>query len=116
MGHVAVALCLAALGAWAVAVARARAAAREPDPFRSLDLQLRLARLAAEIRRIEADASMLARAHHLRVALEAYDALLVEACVLADGAVHVALPLGTLEPAAARLDRELMLTARGWSW
>lgn len=99
-----------------VAAARRRAAALAPDPFRALDIQIRLARLTLEIRRIDGDRMMLARAHHLRSALEAYDALLAEACTLADGAPRDTVPLGTTTPAAVRLDRELLLSARGWSW
>lgn len=114
----AVASCAAvALGiALVVWAARGRAARRPPDPFRALDVQLRLARLAAEVRRIDVDRTMLARAHHLRVALEAYDALLSEACTLADGTPRDAAPLGTTTPDDVRLDRELLLSARGWSW
>lgn len=102
--------------AFVVCAARGRAAQRPPDPFRALDVQLRLARIAAEVRRIDVDRTMLARAHHLRVALEAYDALLSEACTLADGAPREVAPLGTTTPDAVRLDRELLLSARGWSW
>jgi len=102
---------LVALGlSLAVATARRRAADQPPDPFRVLDVQLRLARLADEVRRVEAQPAMLARAHHLRAALEAYDAVLAEACALAQT---------TAGPAASddlRLDRELLLSARGWSW
>ncbi|MGP7960920.1 hypothetical protein ACTVCO_08945 [Sanguibacter sp. A247] len=101
---------------WMVAAARRRAAALGPDPFRALDIQLRLARLTLEIRRIDDDRTMLARAHHLRSALEAYDVLLAEACTLADGAPRETIPLGTTTPADIRLDRELLLSARGWSW
>ncbi len=108
---------IAVLGALTVVqVARRRAAQAPPDPFLVLDLQLRLARLAAEVRRIDADRTMLARAHHLRVALEAYDALLSEACALAAGTPREALPLGTVSTDTTRLDRELLLSARGWSW
>ena len=99
-----------------VSTARRRDSRPEPDPFRALDLQMRLSRLAAEVRRIDRDRTMLARARHLRVALEAYDALLSEACALAHGAALEVAPPGTATPDTVRLDRELLLSARGWSW
>ena len=61
--------------------ARRRAAAA-PDPLATLALQVRLTELAAELRRIEADPDVYARAHHYLAVQGAYDALLREACRL----------------------------------
>lgn len=88
-----------------------------PDPLVTLRLQVRLGELAAEVRRIEQDPSLYARAHHWLAAQGAYDALLREACRLAGLPTH-AVPT-TVNARAAddeRLREELELTARGWSW
>jgi hypothetical protein len=111
------------------------------DPFRVLELERRLAVAAERIRRVDADPTMFARAHHLRAALWAYDALLREACEIAGAeqpdverhAVEVtalqralsaqdlteevsALSTQSLGDPDARFQRELELGARGWSW
>jgi anti-sigma-K factor RskA len=94
----------------------------EVDPLVTLDVQLRLAFAAAEVRRIEADAALYARAHHWRAAVLAYDSLLREACYLAgvdpQDVAEPPAPLDADAPRAqeARLREELELTARGWSW
>lgn len=112
------------------------------DPFRVLELESRLALAAERVRRIDSDPTMMARAHHLRAALWAYDALLRDACELA-GADDVTedlprrLGVSALQQALsaqdlpdqlselstqalgdpdARFRRELELGARGWSW
>src|SRR5689334_8217745 len=53
------------------------------DPFDALYVQQRLAALAEEIQRLEADRLVFAKAHRIKVAQAAYDALLGEACRLA---------------------------------
>ncbi|SDF39231.1 hypothetical protein SAMN04487781_1341 [Cellulosimicrobium cellulans] len=95
--------------------ARRRAAA--PDPLTTLALQVRLTALAAELRRIEADPDVYARAHHYLAVQGAYDALLREACRLtglpvADAPLRAGFRTGDDE----RFREELELSARGWSW
>lgn len=69
------------------------------DPFHVFDVQRRLAQTSAEILRIESDPTMLARAHHLRAALWAYDALLQEAWDLVSDDVATG-PIGPTDPHA----------------
>ncbi|GAA4845739.1 hypothetical protein GCM10023221_25150 [Luteimicrobium xylanilyticum] len=101
---------------------RVEVEAVEVDPLVTLDVQVRLAFAAAEVRRIEADPDLYARAHHWRAAVLAYDSLLREACRLAgvddEDVVEPPAPLDAAAPRAqeARLHEELELTARGWSW
>lgn len=87
------------------------------DPLVTLTVQVRLGELARELRAIEQDPQVFARAHHARAAQGAYDALLREACRLA-GLSVVDLPMRADERAesAERLREELELSARGWSW
>jgi hypothetical protein len=91
--------------------------ARAPDPLVTLRLQVRLGELAAELRRVEEDPGVYARAHHWFAVQGAYDALLREACRLA-GLPTESAPLRADERAGAdeRLREELELSARGWSW
>lgn len=91
--------------------------ARRPDPLVTLRLQIRLGELAAELRRVEEDPEVYARAHHWFAVQAAYDGLLREACRLA-GLPAQAAPLGVDDHATAdeRLREELELSARGWSW
>jgi hypothetical protein len=91
--------------------------ARAPDPLVTLRLQVRLGELAAELRRIEEDPDVYARAHHWFAVQGAYDALLREACHLAGLPTETA-PLRADERAGAgeRLREELELSSRGWSW
>lgn len=91
--------------------------ARAPDPLVALRLQTRLGDLASELRHVEEDPGLYARAHHWRAVLGAYDALLREACRLA-GVPTASAPLRAddLSPADERLREELELSARGWSW
>ncbi|MDR7380728.1 hypothetical protein [Promicromonospora iranensis] len=93
------------------------ARARTPDPLVTLRLQVRLGELAAELRRVEEDPAVYARAHHWFAVQGAYDALLREACQLA-GLPTATAPLRADERAAAgeRLREELELSSRGWSW
>jgi hypothetical protein len=91
--------------------------ARAPDPLVTLRLQVRLGQLATELRRVEEDPDVYARAHHWFAVQGAYDALLREACRLA-GLPMDADPLRADERNAAdeRLREELELSSRGWSW
>ena len=88
-----------------------------PDPLVTLRLQSRLGQLAAELRHVEEDPGLYARAHHWFAVQGAYDALLREACRLA-GLPMDADPLRADERNAAdeRLREELELSSRGWSW
>jgi hypothetical protein len=91
--------------------------ARAPDPLVTLRLQTRLGQLATELRRVEEDPGVYARAHHWFAVQSAYDALLHEACRLAGLPADTA-PLRADERTAAdeRLREELELSSRGWSW
>lgn len=90
---------------------------RPPDPLATLRLQVRLGELAAELRRVEEDPELYARAHHWFAVQCAYDALLREACRLA-GLPTERAPLHADQHSAAdeRLREELELSSRGWSW
>jgi len=90
---------------------------RTPDPLVTLRLQTRLGELATELRRVEQDPDVYARAHHWFAVQGAYDALLHEACRLA-GLPTDTTPLRADERTtdARRLREELELSARGWSW
>lgn len=139
------ALLLLGCALWGV---RATSAARQDrelakvDPFQVLELESRLASAAERVRHVDSDPTMMARAHHLRAALWAYDALLRDACALAGADVapddqSQRLDVSALQRALsaqdlpghlsemstqalgdpdARFRRELELGARGWSW
>lgn len=81
-----------------------------PDPFVTLGLQIRLSRIATEIRHLERDGGRWARAHHLTAATAAYDDLLVEAARLCD------LPVPDADAPIRRLIIESQLRHRGWAW
>jgi len=90
---------------------------RAPDPLETLAVQVRLGRLAQELRAVEDDPGVYARAHHHLAAQCAYDALLREACRLSGldverGPVRAGLHSDEDE----RLREELELSARGWTW
>ncbi|HEY6796080.1 MAG TPA: hypothetical protein VI248_15495 [Kineosporiaceae bacterium] len=88
------------------------------DPFDTLHVQHRLAALAAEIQRLEADGLVFAKAHRIRVAESAYDALLAEACRLA-GVEPLEFEVPSLYqpvPHERRVREELALASRGWFW
>lgn len=104
-----------------------------PDPFEVLALQVRLGLLADQLRVLESDPQVYARARRLMAVRAAYDALLAEACRLAgveldeDGGAPVAGgPTGLVgmyrnEDVAVvsedeRFREEMELAARGWSW
>lgn len=84
---------------------------RAPDPFATLELQVRLSRLAAELDRLAAgDAAAYAQGHHARAATMAYEATLAEACVL----VGEDVPPGG--GPSRRLLMEACLVNAGWTW
>lgn len=88
-----------------------------PDPFEVLRLQLRLGVLAEQIRALENDPAVWARARRLHAAWGAYDGLLRDACVLAG--VEVADTRPVLMPVrddGERFREEIELASRGWSW
>ncbi|WP_240666379.1 hypothetical protein [Oerskovia turbata] len=90
---------------------------RAPDPLVALAVQVRLGRLADELRAVEADPDVYARAHHYLAAQGAYDALLREACRLSGLDVEAdPLRAGLRSDEDERLREELELSARGWTW
>ncbi|AEG43141.1 hypothetical protein [Isoptericola variabilis] len=101
----------------AVARRDLRRRAGEADPLVTLAIQMRLGELAAELRKVDEDPDVFARAHHWRAVQGAYDALLREACRLSALPVEdVPLRLGEHAAAEERLREELELSSRGWSW
>ena len=89
-----------------------------PDPFEVLRVQMRLAALADEVRKLERSNDVYARNHHLRATEAAYDAMLFEACRLA-GVPTQPRPerLSTLvQDSDERFREEVELAARGWTW
>ena len=93
------------------AVARRR---RPPltDPFEVLRLQLRLGVVADQVRALEADVEVYAKAHRLQATRAAYDDLLSEACLMA-GVTPVP---EARRSEGERLREEVELASRGWSW
>ncbi len=90
---------------------------RAPDPLVALAVQIRLGRLADELRAVEADPGVYARAHHYLAAQGAYDALLREACRLSGLEVDTdPLAAGLRSDEDERLREELELSSRGWTW
>jgi hypothetical protein len=90
---------------------------RALDPLVVLELQIRLGRLAHELRDVEDDPGVYARAHHYLAAQGAYDALLREACRLSGLDVDTdPLRAGLRSDEDERLREELELSARGWTW
>ncbi|RYV51892.1 hypothetical protein EUA98_06460 [Pengzhenrongella frigida] len=83
-----------------------------PNPFEVLRIQTRLSAVADEVRALERDETVFARAHHLEATQVAYDALLAEACVLAGVATRPSAPGDEGE----RFREEVELAERGWSW
>ena len=88
----------------------ARRAQVSADPFETLALQVRLGVVADLLRTIECDERMFARGQRWIATRLAYDALLGDACGLAGDAFH--------QPPSPdqRLEAELELASRGWSW
>ena len=88
-----------------------RAAPPAADPFKTLELQARLTRLARELEELECGSSpRFAVGHHARAAMRAYDRTLADACEL------VGLPVPPGDGPAARLLAEASLLNAGWSW
>lgn len=95
----------------------ARRERRAPDPLVTLAVQVRLGELAHELRAVEDDPGVYARAHHYLAAQGAYDALLREACRLSGLDVEPdPLRAGLRSDEDERLREELELSARGWTW
>lgn len=105
------------------------------DPFEVLAVQVRLGVLAEQLRALESDPRVWARARRIEAVQLAYDGLLVEGCRLAAEAWTPSEPSGgeaarreasgSQRPAAEpprrltepeRLDDELLLLQHGWSW
>lgn len=85
---------------------------RAPDPFQTLELQLRLSRLATELDTLSRGrAPVFALAHHAAAATLAYDQTLAEACRL----IGAPVPPGRLHP-SQRLLMEAELVNAGWTW
>jgi hypothetical protein len=82
------------------------------DPFDVLRLQMRLGVLADQVRALEADAEVYAKAHRLQATRAAYDDLLGEACRMAG----VKLVPESRRSEGERLREEVELASRGWSW
>jgi hypothetical protein len=94
-------------------VARRRRRRPEPaDPFDALKLQMRLGVVADQVRALESDAQVYAKAHRLQATRAAYDDLLGEACRMA-GIQPVP---ETRRSEGERLREEVELASRGWSW
>lgn len=106
-----------------------------PDPFEVLSLQVRLGLLADQLRVLENDPQVFARARRLIAVRAAYDALLAEACRLAgveleEDEEEGAPPGGgprrleglptenrmTVVSDHQRFREEMELASRGWSW
>ena len=107
--------------AWlSAAVERVWARLRPPqpvryDPFDALEVQHRLAWLTAEIQQLEVDHRVFARAHRIRVAQSAYDAVLGEACRLAGVPIREVSEV-EIRATGERERGELELASRGWFW
>jgi hypothetical protein len=111
---------------WRVRAGRLAAAATRPareavarrrkpkpiDPFEVLRLQTRLGVVADQVRELEADAQVYAKAHRLAATRAAYDDLLGEACRMA-GIQPVP---EARRSEGERLREEVELASRGWSW
>jgi hypothetical protein len=82
------------------------------DPFEVLRLQTRLGVVADQVRALEADSDVYAKAHRLQATRAAYDDLLGEACRMAG----VQLVPETRRSEGERLREEVELASRGWSW
>lgn len=84
---------------------------RSPDPFLTLELQMRLGRLAMELDDLAAArVKRYALAHHAKAAMLAYEATLAEACRF----VGADVPEG--RGPARRLLMEATLANAGWTW
>ncbi len=76
-----------------------------------LSAQLALARLEGQLRALDQDDNLFAKAHHLYATLQAYEQVLLEACRLAG----VRLPR-IRDAEVRRMLAEVELRSRGWTW
>lgn len=83
------------------------------DPFRTLAVQLRLSRLAGELRDLEQHSGRLSRSRRRQGALDAYDDALAEACRLAGAPL---IRIAGMDREVGRQLEELSLADRGWTW
>jgi hypothetical protein len=86
--------------------------APDADPFDALHVQMRLGIVAQHLQRLEDDPHAWARAERIIASQLAYDALLADACRLAEVEV---LPRPKGDP-WERMREEVELAARGWTW
>ena len=91
---------------------RLRSGGDAPDPFEVLRLQTRLGVVADQVRLLEGDDRVYAKAARLRATQAAYDDLLEEACRLAG----VPVQREGRRREQERLREEVELASRGWSW
>lgn len=108
---------------WRVRLSRwrtRRQVARAPqpaDPFAALSVQIRLGLLATELRALETDPRVWARARRWQAIQAAYDDVLAQACDLAGiDLAGVVDPPGRRPTEPERFHEEMELAARGWSW
>ena len=81
------------------------------DPFKTLELQARLTRLADEMTALDRESSpRFALRHHAMAATRAYDQTLAAACALAG------LPVSPGDGSSDRLLAEARLLQAGWTW
>lgn len=87
------------------------------DPFDALTVQIRLGVVATQLRTIENDPRIWARARRFQATQHAYDDLLAQACLLAgvevDADEHRP---GRYRTEPERFREEVELAARGWTW
>lgn len=91
------------------------------DPFDALNLQIRLGVLATQLRSIENDPRLWARARRFQATQHAYDELLAQACrlagvELAEDDADARLLVGRHRSEPERFREEVELVSRGWTW
>lgn len=85
---------------------------RGPDPFETLELQMRLGRLSAELQELARErVPRFAIHHHAEAATRAYEMTLADACRL----IGIA-PAESGERASRILLMEAELVGAGWAW
>lgn len=87
-----------------------------PDPFVVLSVQIRLGLVAAQLRALEDDPAVWARARRIEATRAAYDDLLAEACRMAGVDVADRSVRTRTAPERERFRAETELASRGWSW
>lgn len=100
-----------------IAARSARSRTEPVDPFAALTVQIRLGVVATQLRTIENDPRIWARARRFQATQHAYDELLAQACRLAGVEVDAddRRP-GRYRTEPERLREEVELVARGWTW